>query len=164
MKNKGFKDSSDRQVMTWLAQIFDLDLDIGAAETVEDVLEVDDHYFPAGLEEAIYIRERFPVRQNIWHLTSRSKLAKVINDAFSEKEEGEDRIFLLLSDSSLAGADSLILVQVSRFEEDEKRSPVPAVWGWGTGKAPTMIQGSCYLKGRYVIATGLQLKSIQVHD
>lgn len=152
---KNFKDSSERQVMTWLAQIFKLD--IGAAETVDDILGKDDKYFPAGLADAIYIRERFPVRQNIWSLTNRSRLAKVINDAYMERE-GEDKLFLLLSDSSLPGADSLILVQVSRFDHEEKITPTPAMWGWSRGMAPTMIQGSCYLKGKYIIATGIQLK------
>lgn len=153
-----YKDSSDSQVASWLGKLFGI---MKHAESTEDVLAEECENFPVGLSEAVYIRDRFPVRQNIWNLTPKSKLIQVIRNVFVESGETTGEKYILLVDSTLSGVDSLLLLRVNAYEEEDTISPPDGLWGMRAGVVPTTMNASC-LRGKvYYVISALQLASMK---
>lgn len=134
------RDASTEAVKGWLAKLYGIDVtDCGS---VEDVLELDWRTYPVGLALAYYVPDRFPVRQNIWNLTPSSKLVRLIKYAWLEHRYIVGEYFhLLISDSTLAGADSLLLLRVQVAGDPTERCKSAVSWNRTKGKYPNVIAG-----------------------
>lgn len=142
------RDSSASRVLSWLTKLYGIPAT--GEETVEELLEKDVEGFPQGLRYAYYIQDRFPVRQNVWSLTPASKLTKIIRAAWID--EGKpigDGVYLLMEDSTLSGADSLLLIRATVTNADTTfKSYMLESWGLTKGKSPSVIIGGCVLPSK----------------
>lgn len=169
-----FKDASHSVVLSWLGKIYGIDP--SEYERVDDLLGCDEiafargHRFPEGLKQAIFIPERFPVRQAMWKLTKGSKLVKWVKDVMTENENEQQEYFLLLVDSSLSGPDSLLLFHALVYDEDESID-FDDMRAWDTpehGPVPNQISGGCVItwnkKPWYMAAEAMQLTTYKEND
>lgn len=147
-RDNEIRDGSESRVTSWLTKIYGLQ--VTGEETVEELLERNCETFPQGLSYAYPMLDRFPVRQNIWSLTPASKLVKLIRAAWID--EGRpigDGVYLLMLDSTLSGADSLLLIRATVTNADTPfKSYMLESWGLTKGRAPSVIIGGCVLPSK----------------
>lgn len=146
-KPNRIRSTAPSQVISWLVKRYKLPF---SGETyVEDLLQQGSDGFPYGMNEAYFIADRFPVKQNIIALTPSSKLVRLAIDAYRENDGDEDTIWFIISDSTTSGLDnSLFLVCCGFYEDPEDVPGISAIRDWyeESMTAPNIITGGCFIK------------------
>lgn len=148
---------SKNSILRYLQQIFKVRLE-QTTDVPEALALISDRAYnvPSKLTCAIWLPERMNVRLELWNLNKKSKIIK-----YALEELYFNEVSLLISDSTLTGKDSLILLYICTDSNDTYTIPeIVSDWWQVAGNKTNMQVARCHLEDEtYINICALQLSS-----